>query len=93
MNWLDSKNLSNKDARVEKLKERILVKEDKPNICYTYNNLLENLTSLSAEEVAAAIKGKPEHLGCETGFELLFEASTRFNCIKTFRDSIKNIDS
>jgi len=39
-----------------------------------------------------AIKGKPENLGCKTGFDLVFEASTRFNCIKSFRDVIKNIE-
>jgi hypothetical protein len=38
--------------------------------------------------VAEAIKGKPENLNCKTGFELIFEAPTRFNCIKSFRDLI-----
>jgi hypothetical protein len=75
------------------LRERVLVKEDKPSNCYTFNRLLDNLKTTSAEEVAKAIKGKPENLGCKSGFELVFEASTRFNCIKSFRDVIKNIES
>lgn len=74
------------------MREQILVKEDKPNYCYTFRNLIDNLKQVSAEDVAAAIKGKPENLSCNTGFELLFEASTRFNCIKSFRDVIQNIE-
>jgi hypothetical protein len=47
---------------------------------------------MPAEEVAEAIRGKPENLNCKNGFELIFEASTRFNCIKSFRDLLNEIE-
>ena len=43
---------------------------------------------MSAEAFAEAIKGKPEGLGCSTAYELLFNASTRFKSVHTFRDSV-----
>ena len=52
MQWLDSKNLVTTEDRLGKLRERILVKEDKPSNCYTFNRLIENLKDTSAEEVA-----------------------------------------
>ena len=60
----------------------ILVKEDKPNVCYNFHKLFENLNDVTAEEVAIAIRGKPENLACSTGYEMIFEAPTRFNSIK-----------
>ena len=36
-------------------------------------------------EIAVAIRGKPVNLGCETGYQFVFEAQTRFNCINSFR--------
>lgn len=88
MKWLANKNFASFDQKIEKLSERILVKEDKPSNCYTYCRLLDDLRNTKAETVAEAIKGKPENLNCSTGFELIFEAPTRFNCIKSFRDLI-----
>jgi hypothetical protein len=49
---------------IEKLKNIILVKEDKPSNCYTYSDILANLKKTKAEDVAKAIRGKPENLGC-----------------------------
>lgn len=43
--------------------------------------------------MAIAIKGKPENLSCNSAYELIFEASTRFNCIKSFRELINKLDS
>ena len=88
MKWLANKNFDSPELKYDKLRERILVKEDKPSNCYTYCRLLDDLKSTPAEVVAEAIKGKPENLNCKTGFELIFEAPTRFNCIKSFRDLI-----
>ena len=47
---------------------------------------------MPASEMALAIKGKPENLGCSSAFELIFEASTRFNCIKSFRELTNKLD-
>jgi len=93
MHWLDSKGIVDPAERINKLKERILVKEDKPSNCYTYCRLLDKLRERSAEEIAMAIKGKPENLGCLSGHELIFETATRFNCIKSFRESLASINA
>jgi hypothetical protein len=50
--------------------------------------MLDNLKEMSAEDFARAIKGKPENLGCKTGYELLFTASTRFNSVNSFRECL-----
>lgn len=68
MSWLDRKNVTDPIARIKKLQSNILVKEDKPSNCYSYCRLLDNLKQTPAEEIAMAIKGKPENLGCQTGF-------------------------
>lgn len=86
MVWLEKKGLLTLEEKAEKLRKHILVKEDKPSNCYTYQRLIENLQETTAEEVASAIRGKPENLNCTTGFDLIYKASTRFNCIKSFRD-------
>lgn len=64
----------------------MLVKEDKPSNVYTFHQLLDDLKNRSPEEVVTAIRGKPEGLRGETGFDEIFTAPTRFNCIKSFRD-------
>jgi hypothetical protein len=50
------------------------------------------LENRSAEEVAEAIRGKPENLGCKTGFELIYKANTRFKSVVSFRESINEIE-
>ena len=40
---------------------------------------------MSAEDLAIAIKGKPEGLNCKTAHELLFVVNTRFQSINSFR--------
>jgi hypothetical protein len=52
----------------------MLVKEDKPNSCYHFARLLENLKKMPAEEFALAIRGKPDDLNCNFAFDLLFTA-------------------
>lgn len=47
---------------------------------------------MPAETVAEAIRGKPENLNCKTGFDLIFNSNTRFNCIKSFRDLLNEIE-
>jgi hypothetical protein len=80
------------EARREKLDKIILVKEDKPSNCYTFHKVLENLKQMDAEFVASAIRGKPENLNCTTGFDFVFNAPTRFNCIKSFRTLLQEQD-
>ena len=61
MTWLSKKpELKTEEERLEKLRGRILVKEDKPSNCYRFNRLLVDLHNVPAEEVAVAVKGKPE---------------------------------
>jgi hypothetical protein len=50
--------------------------------------LIDNLREKSAEELAIAIKGKPENLGCSTAFELLYKVNTRFNSVISFRECL-----
>ncbi len=59
----------------------MLVKYDKPHSCYNFFQLLDNLREMPAEDMARAIKGKPDELGCKTAFELVYSASTRFKSI------------
>jgi hypothetical protein len=54
--------------------------------------LLDNLKNRTAEEVITAIRGKPEGLKGTNGFEEIFTAPTRFNCIKSFRDLLNEAD-
>ena len=56
----------------ELLRNWMLVKEDKPNSCYHYDKLLENLSQMPAETFAEAIRGSPNELNCTTAFELLW---------------------
>lgn len=69
-----------------------MVKEDKPSNTYTYEKLLEDLHHKTAEEVITAIRGKPENLKGSNGFDEIFRAPTRFNCIKCFRESLNEIE-
>lgn len=42
----------------------MMVKEDKPNSLYTYDDLLQNLRDISAPDMAVALRCRPEDLGC-----------------------------
>jgi hypothetical protein len=53
-------------SREEYFKKWLCVKADKPNSCYTFSSLIENLRQMPAEDMALALKCKPEDLGCET---------------------------
>lgn len=71
--------LTSMDAKEAYLSKQILVKEDKKHRCYHFAQLFDSLKSTPAGEFALAIRGKPENLGCETAYELLFTGvSTRF---------------
>lgn len=69
----------------------MLVKEDKPHSCYNYFNILENLKEMTAQRFAEEIKGKPENLGCDTAFDLVFNVSTRFKSVTSFRNCIAEL--
>lgn len=50
----------------------MFVKAEKPNHCYKYFNLIENLKKVPASDMALALKCKDNNLGCETAYELIF---------------------
>lgn len=96
LDWLEGKGYpraTDKNALTEQTLEEkygllakwMLVKEDKPNSCYHFARLLENLKKMPAEEFALAIRGKPDDLNCEFAYDLLFIAQTRFKSINSFR--------
>jgi hypothetical protein len=66
----------------------MLVKEDKPNSCYTYVDLCGNLKKMSARDFASKLKCSPEELNCETAHDLLYSAVTRFKSIMGYRELI-----
>jgi hypothetical protein len=66
----------------------MLVKADKPNSCYTYTDYLDNLKQMKASDLAVALKCSPSELNCETAYELLYTAVTRFKSIIGYRELI-----
>jgi hypothetical protein len=64
----------------------MLVKADKPNSCYTYADMHCNLKTMKATDLAIALKCSPVELNCETAFELLYSAPTRFKSIVGYRE-------
>lgn len=77
LEWLEKKGLTSMQAKLDKLQQHILVKEDKPSNCYTFHKLLDNLKQRSAEEVVVAIRSRPEGLKSTNGWEEIFSAPTR----------------
>lgn len=66
----------------------MLVKADKPNSCYTYTDYIDNLKQMKASDLAVALKCSPSELNCETAYELLYTAVTRFKSIIGYRELI-----
>jgi len=66
----------------------MLVKADKPSSCYTFVDLFSNLRQMKATDLAIALKCSPEELNCETAFELIYSAPTRFKSIVGYRELI-----
>ena len=62
-NYASPENCST-TSRDDLLAKWMLVKEDKPNSCYTYADLLVNLEEKSASEVAIKLKCSTEELNC-----------------------------
>ena len=91
--WLKKKGipLSDRPRMEQALSEKLLVKEDKPNYCYTYHIMLDNLREKTADDVTVAIRGKPDNLAA-SGFDLVYNLDTRFNCIHSFRQAITEIE-
>jgi len=79
-----------KETRNAFLGDHILVKGDKPHACYQFYEILEDLKEMPAARLAEAIKGKPENLGCESAYELVFQYPTRFKSIQSFREMYFN---
>jgi hypothetical protein len=66
----------------------MMVKEDKPNSLYTFDMLKKDLKSISAPDMAVALRCRPDDLGCNTGYELVFTHPTRFKSINGFRELV-----
>jgi hypothetical protein len=66
----------------------VMSHQEKKHRLYHYLELFDRVKERSAEEFAIALKGKPENLGCETAFDLLFKVDSRFNSIKSFRECL-----
>lgn len=71
----------------------MLVKEDKPNSCYHFAQLLQNLEKMSAEDFVVAIRGTPEDLGCQVASDLLWRAPCRFKSVSSFRKLVLELES
>lgn len=80
------------DRRDDLLEKWMLVKEDKPNSCYTYVDLCGNLKQMSAKDFAIKLKCSPEELNCDTAHELLYSVVTRFKSIMGYRELIQEKD-
>ena len=90
LEWLSKKghSLTETEAREKLLDKWMYVKGDKPNSCYTFVRLLANLKKMSAADLATELKCSTTELGCETGYELLYSAPTRFKSINGYREQI-----
>ncbi len=66
----------------------VMSQQEKKHRCYHFLQMIDNLKERTAEELAVAIKGKPENLGCTTAYELLFKAPSRFNSVISFRECL-----
>ena len=42
--------------------------------------------------MAIKLRGKPENLGCETAFDLIYNTPTRFNAVKSFCELLDEED-
>jgi len=82
---MKEKGITSLEDKIEYLNKCILVKADKHHRCYNFHDLFENLVEMPAGDFATAIKGRPENLGCDSAFDLLFKVRTRFNSIESFR--------
>ena len=82
---LDNKNFEAQNALLHKW---MLVKEDKPNSCYHFDKLLQNLDQMPAEDFAVAIRGQPTELNCTIASDLLWNIPTRFKSVMSFREMI-----
>ena len=81
------------DSQNALLHKWMLVKEDKPNSCYHFDKLLQNLHQMSAEEFAVAIRGQPTELNCVKAYDLIWDAPTRFKSVMKFREDTYDLYS
>ena len=88
--WLKTKQIKSIEDRNELLDKYMLVKADKPNSCYTFTDYIENLKQMKAADLAVALKCSATELNCETAYELLYSACTRFKSIIGYRELIAN---
>ena len=70
------------------MNNRMLVKHDKPHICYNFSEQVCNLKQMTAETFAQKIKGKGTDLNCDNAFELVYTANVKYQSVKNFRESV-----
>lgn len=80
----DAEGLSNEEKQAL-LAGKMLVREQKPHICYNFIMTMDDLHNLSAEQFVKNINCTPSDLNADTAHELLFKATQRFRSIETFR--------
>lgn len=89
IDWLDKKGLrtsSDTESLNSLLREWMMVKEDKPNKCYHFDMLLQNLAQMPVEDFVLAIRGEPVELNCAYATELIWKVPTRFKSVAGFRE-------
>ena len=79
------------DSQNALLHKWMLVKEDKPNSCYHFDKLLQNLDQMSAEEFAVAIRGQPTELNSDNAYKLIWTDPCRFKSVVKFREDTHTI--
>lgn len=91
IDWLRKKGVLNEaytDAQNALLHKWMLVKEDKPNNCYHFDQLMQNLEHMPAGTFAEAIKGTATDLTSKDAWNLIWTDTTRFKSILQFREMI-----
>ena len=89
--WLRSKGLlgtENLETQQKLLHKHMLVKEDKPNSCYHFDILCQNLDQMPVEQFVEAIRGQPVDLNCTIAADMLWNVPTRFKSVMSFREMI-----
>lgn len=70
----------------------MLVREQKPHICYNFIMTMDDLKELPAEDFVRNINCQPTDLNAETAYDLLFKATQRFRSVETFRQMVFEAD-
>ena len=67
----------------------MLVKEDKPNSCYHFVDLLQNLQNIPAADFVTAIRGTVDQLPCDNAYDLIYNSNSRYKSVNSFREIVQ----